>query len=88
MRLFDSDMHWQGLGTITVVALLTLLTLAFAVVSYAEWSSDDDVTRFASVTSLASHPHRPGDLAAQSRTGRTGCPQGARSLPTELMPLP
>lgn len=88
MRLFDSDMHWQGLGTVTVVAVLTLLTLAFAVVSYAQWSSDDDVNRFASAMSLASDPHRPGDAADQPRSGRTGCPRGGRSLPTELVPLP
>jgi hypothetical protein len=88
MRLFDSDMHWQGLSTVTVVTLLTLLTFAFAVVSYAEWSADGGVSEFSIATSLASDPQRPGDLAAQPHNGRTGCPRGARPLPTELVPLP
>ena len=81
MRLFDSDGRWQGQGTILVVALLTVLTLAFAVASYAEWSSNDDATRFSNIISPAPDQH-------QLRNGQTGCPRGARSLPTELMPLP
>jgi hypothetical protein len=81
MRLFDSGGRWQGQGTILVVALLTLLTLAFAVRSYAEWSSDQDAIQFANMMPPVSVPHPPGN-------GATGCPRGTRSLPTELMPLP
>lgn len=81
MRLFDRDRRWQGQGTILVVALLTVLTLAFAVTSYAEWSSNGDATQFANIMSTAADPHQP-------RNGKTGCPRGARSLPVELMPLP
>jgi hypothetical protein len=81
MRLFNSNGLWQGQGTILVVALLTVLTLAFAVASYAEWSSNGDATQFANIMSAAADPHQP-------RNGQTGCPKGARSLPAELMPLP
>lgn len=81
MRLFNSDNGWHGLGTILVVALLAVLTLAFAVVSYADWSSNNDATQFANLMSSPSDPHR-------LRNGQTGCPRGARSLPTEVMPLP
>jgi hypothetical protein len=81
MRLFDSDRRWQGQGTILVVALLTLLTLAFAVASYAEWSSDQDAVQFANIMSS-------GPAAPPTGNGPTGCPRGARRLPTELMPLP
>lgn len=82
MRLFDSDSGRQGQGTILVVALLAVLTLAFAVVSYADWSSsNDDAIQFANIVSSPSGPHQP-------RNGRSGCPRGARSLPTELTPLP
>lgn len=81
MRLFNRDTRWQGQGTILVVALLALLTLAFAVTSYAEWSSNGDAVQFANIMSTAVDPYQP-------RNGKTGCPRGARSLPTELMPLP
>ena len=82
MPLFNSQIHWQGIGTTVAVVLLTLLTLAFAVVGYVEWSSNAAVAEFMSATkSSASDPNH-------SLKGPTGCPQGKRSLPTQLMPLP
>ena len=40
MPLFNSQFGWRGIGTTLAVELLTLLALAFAVVGYAEWSSN------------------------------------------------
>jgi hypothetical protein len=37
MPLFNSQIHWQRMGTTVAVGLLTLLVLGFAVVSYVEW---------------------------------------------------
>ena len=48
MPLFDSQIHWQGIGATVAVVLLTLLALAFAVVSYVEWSSNAAVAEFMS----------------------------------------
>jgi len=91
MPLFNSQIHWQGIGTTAAVALLTLLALGFAVVGYVEWSSNAAVTEFMSATrSSASDPNHSDESSAsiQSLKGPTGCPQGKRSLPTQLMPLP
>ena len=54
MPLFNSQIHWRGIGTTVVVELLTLLALAFAVVSYVEWSSNAAVAEF---MSAPSHRH-------------------------------
>jgi hypothetical protein len=91
MPLFSSQIHWQGIGTTVAVVPLTLLVLAFAVVSYIEWSSNAAVAEFMSATDAsASDPNHSNKSPApiQSLKGRTGCPQGKRPLPTELMPLP
>jgi hypothetical protein len=91
MPLFSSQIHWQGIGTTVAVVPLTLLVLAFAVVSYVEWSSNAAVAEFMSATEpSASDPNHSNESPApiQSLKGRTGCPQGKRPLPTELMPLP
>jgi hypothetical protein len=92
MPLFDSQILWRGIGTTVVVVLLTLLVLAFAVVSYVEWSSSTvAVAEFMSATEAsASDPNHSNKSPTpiQSLKGRTGCPQGKRPLPTELMPLP
>ena len=91
MPLFDSQIRWQGIGTMVTVVLLTLFALTFTVVSYVEWSSNAAVAEFMSTTgSSASDPNHSNESPApiQSLKGRTGCPQGKRSLPTELMPLP
>ena len=91
MPLFESQIHWQGIGTTVAVVLLTLLALTFAGVSYVEWSSNAAVAEFMSATGpSASDPNHSDESPASihSRNGRTGCPQGKRSLPTQLIPLP
>ena len=91
MPLFNSQIHWREIGTTAVVELLTLLALALAVVSYVEWSSNAAVAKFMSATELsATDPNHSNDSPAQSQSlkGRTGCPLGKRSLPTQLLPLP
>ena len=90
MPLFNSQIHWRGIGTTVAVVLLTVLALAFAIVGYVEWSSNTAVAEFMSATEAsASDPNHSNESPApiQSLKGRTGCPQGKRSLPTELMPL-
>ena len=91
MPLFNSQIHWPGIGAMVAGVLLTLFATAFALVSYVEWSSNAAVAEFMSATaSSASDPNHSNKSPApiQSLKGRTGCPQGKRSLPTELMPLP
>lgn len=91
MPLFNSQIHWQGIGTMVAVVPLTLLVLAFAVVSYIEWSSNAAVAEFMRATEAsASDPNHSNGTPApiQSLKGRTGCPKGKRPLPTKLMPLP
>jgi len=91
MSLFNSQIHWQGIGNTVVVELVILLALAFAIVSYVEWSSNAAVTEFVSATeSPASDPNHSSEPPAQiqSLKGGTGCPLGKRSPPTQVMPLP
>jgi hypothetical protein len=91
MPLFNSRIHWLGIGTTVAGVLLTLLALTFAVVSYVEWSSTVAVAEFMSATEASAYgPNHSNESPApiQSLKGRTGCPQGKRPLPTELMPLP
>jgi hypothetical protein len=90
MPLFNSQIQWRGIGTTVAVVLLTLLALAFAVVGYVEWSSNAAIAQFMrAAESSASDPNHSNESPAPIRSpkGRTGCPQGKRSLPTELMPL-
>ena len=89
MPLFNSQIHWPEIGATVAVALLTVLTLAFAVVSYVEWSSNTALAESMSEASVSDPNHSNESPAPiQSLKGRTGCPQGKRSLPTELTPLP
>jgi hypothetical protein len=78
MPLFNSQIHWQGIGTTVVVELLVLLALAFGVVSYVEWSSSVAVTEFVSATkSSASDSNRSNEPPAQSQSPRgNGLPFG------------
>jgi hypothetical protein len=90
MPPFNSQIHWRGIGTTVGVLLLTLLLLAFAVVSYVEWSSNATVAELMSATKTsASDPNHSSESPApiHSPKGQTGCPRGKRPLPTELMPL-
>jgi hypothetical protein len=91
MPLFNSQIDWQGMGTIAVVGLFTLFALTFAVVSYVESSSNADVAELMSTTeSSASDPNHSNESAAQihSLKDRTSCPLGKKSPPTQLLPLP
>ena len=91
MPLFNSQIHWRGIGVTVAVVLLTSLALALAIVSYVEWSSNAAVGEFKGGTeSSASDPNHSNESPApiQSLKGRTGCPKGKRPLPTELTPLP
>ena len=82
----NSQTHWQEFGTAVAVELLTLLALAFAIVSYVEWSSNKAVAEFMRATD----PNQSARSSApvQPDNGRTGCPKGKRALPTQLTPLP
>jgi hypothetical protein len=78
MPLFNSQIHWRGIGNTVVVELLVLLALAFAVVRYVEWSSDAAQAEFMSATKpSASDPNHSGEfsIAIQPLKGRTGCPR-------------
>ena len=91
MPLFNSQIHWRGIGTTVAVVLLTSLALAFTVVSYVEWSSNATMAEFMSATdSSASDPNHSNKSPTQiqSLKGKTGCPLGKRSPPTQLMPMP
>ena len=92
MPLFNSQIHWRGMGSTVVVELLTLLALAFAVVGYVEWSSNAACRGrvYERDRVMASDPNHSNESPAQiqSLKGRTGCPLGKRSPPTQLMPLP
>jgi hypothetical protein len=78
MPIFNSQIHWRGIGTTVVVEILVLLALAFAVVRYVEWSSDAAQAEFMSATKpSASDPGHSGEFstASQPLKGRTGCPR-------------
>jgi hypothetical protein len=91
MPLFNSQIRWRGIGNTLVVEVLILIALACAAVIYVEWSSNATVAEFMSATELsASDPNHSNESAAQiqPRKGRTSCPLGKKSLPTQLLPLP
>lgn len=78
MLLFNSQIHWRGIGNTVAVELLVLLALAFGVVRYVEWSSDAAQAEFMSATKpSASDPNHSGEfsIATQPLKGRTGCPR-------------
>ena len=78
MPLFNSQIHWRRIGATVVVEILVLLALAFAVVRYAEWSSDVAQAEFMSATTpSASDAYHSGEFstASQPLKGRTGCPR-------------
>ena len=86
MPSFSTPFGWRGVGTTVAVELLTVVALGFAVVSYAEWSSDKAVAEFMSATSASDQVRPNGSSTVQQ--GPTGCPVGKRKLPTQLKPLP
>ncbi|HMM89607.1 hypothetical protein [Bradyrhizobium sp.] len=91
MLIFNRQIDWRGIGTTAMVESLTLLALVLAVVTYVDWSSNRAVAEFTNTTrSSASGSNRSSDSSAQMQpyAGRTGCPRGNKSLPTQLAPLP
>jgi hypothetical protein len=85
MPLFNS----QGIGTTVVVGLFAAVALAFAVVSYVEWSSDAAVAEFMTATSVSDTDHtNEASTPVQSDAGPSGCPVGKKKLPTQAVPLP
>ena len=59
------------------------------VVGYVEWSSDAAVGRiYERDLGVSSDRSNEVSTPVQSPSGRTGCPQGNRKLPTQVMPLP
>ena len=91
MPLLTSQIDRQGMGTIAVVGLFTLSVLAFAADSYVKWPPTATAAASMNATGpLASDPNHSNKSLAQVETsgGKTGCPLGKKSLPTQLMPLP
>ena len=71
----------------TVIGLLTVAAITFAVaIDYVERSSNAAFAEFMTATSSSASDQ--SSAPAQSDNGRTGCPQGKRKLPTQLIPLP
>ena len=75
MPLFNSQIHWRRIGATVVVEILVLLALAFAVVRYAEWSSDVAQAEFMSATAPSANHSGEFSTASQPLKGRTGCPR-------------
>ena len=90
MPLLTSQIDRQGMVTIAVVGLFTLSALAFAADSYVKWPSNTAAATSMKATGpLASDPNHSKSLAqVEAPGGKTGCPVGKKSLPTQLMPLP
>ena len=75
----------QAMGTLVLVAVLTVVAIAFAVVGYVEWSSWTAMAEFISATSASDHSNE-SSTAAHNR--RASCPVGKRKLPTQLPTTP
>lgn len=83
MPSFSSE-SWSGVTTASVVGILVVAALAFAVVGYVEWSSDANLAHFMSrTTEVAAATSAPVLPLRQ----RTGCPQGNKVLPSMVSPL-
>ena len=77
MPLFDSQIHWRGIGTTVAVVLLTSLALAFTVVSYVEWSSNAAMAEFMSATKSSASDFEPFQRVSSSDS----VPRGPNGLP-------
>ncbi|MCC8972380.1 hypothetical protein [Bradyrhizobium brasilense] len=84
MPLFNSE-SWSGTATASVVGILIVTALAFAVVGYVEWSSDANLAQFMnrSTTAVAMASSTP----ILPLKGRTGCGQVNKSLQSLILPL-
>jgi len=78
---FFSSQSLSAAAAASMLSILIVGAIAFAVVGYMEWSSDVNLTHFMSqTTSDASTPSLPPK-------GRTGCEQGNKPLPALSVPL-
>ena len=77
----------QAMGTLVLVAVLTVVALPFAVVSYVEWSSEAAMAESVIATSASDHSNE-SSTAVQFHNRRTGCSVGKRKLPTQLPTTP
>jgi hypothetical protein len=85
----DHSIHWLGTAATTVVELLVLLALAFAVVRYVEWSSDAAQAEFMSATKSSASDHSGEFLTPiQPIKKRTTCDQKGELLQRLDMRLP
>ena len=80
-------LNGHAIGTVLMVAVLTAVAIAFAVVSYVEWSSEAAMAEFITATSASDHSNE-SSTAVQFHNRRTGCPVGKRKLPTQLPTTP
>jgi len=80
-------LNGHAIGTVLMVAVLTAVAIAFAVVSYVEWSSEAAMAEFITATSASDH-FNESSTAVQFHNRRTGCPVGKRKLPTQLPTTP
>ena len=81
MPPFNNQLHWQGIVATTA---LILVALAFAVVGYAEWSSEAAFDQFLNAsTPSESDLHQSGEPSTpiQSPKGRTSCYQSKGARP-------
>ena len=66
-------LNGHAIGTVLMVAVLTVVAIAFAVVSYVEWSSEAAMAEFITATSASDH-FNESSTAVQFHNRRTGCP--------------
>lgn len=88
MPAIDSRRLWP---TVVAVGVLVSAGFVYAAIGYVERSSDRAFAEFvvatASPISNSDHSGETSTPAQQPQQGRTGCPLGARELPTQLIPL-
>lgn len=77
-----SNGSWSGTATASVLRILIVVALVFALVGYFEWSSNANLSEFISRTELAAAASTP----ALPLNGPTACELG-RKLPALSVPL-
>src|SRR6266403_5966255 len=88
MPLFNSQhqnhrgIRWRGIAATSMVELLVLFALAFAVVRYVEWSSAANFAEFMSATKPSSVANHSGEFSARAQG-----PQGPSRLRSERVEL-
>ncbi|MCC8949695.1 hypothetical protein H8A97_32535 [Bradyrhizobium sp. Arg62] len=74
---------WSGTATASVLGILIVVALVFALARYLEWSSDTNVTEFISRTEAAAAASTP--IVPLNR--RTACEHGRKSPLVLSVPL-